>query len=58
MRSKTFSIIISALMIFGSLSQAAHLTVYTENSGLWGQVDRYISDSNSVLSHQLETFLT
>jgi len=45
-------------MIFGSLSQAAHLTVYTENSGLWGQVDRYISDSNSVLSHQLETFLT
>lgn len=49
MKSKTFSITISALMIFGSLSQAAHLTVYTENSGLWGQVDRYISDSNSVI---------
>jgi hypothetical protein len=47
MKSKTFSIIISALMILGSLSQAAHLVAQSENSGLWGQVDRHINDSDT-----------
>jgi hypothetical protein len=43
------SIVLTALMILGSLSQAAHLVAQEENSGLWGQVDRYINDDDTLV---------
>jgi hypothetical protein len=47
MNNKTIYIAILGLIFFLCPSQAAHLTAYTENSGLWGQVDRYINDSDT-----------
>lgn len=48
MKANVFFTAVTVLLAVG-VAQAAHLVALDENSGLWGQVDRYINDDDTIV---------